>query len=1124
MAAAAAPAISQSSSAAIVKAGMPREDLELITALSSRLRSAGYAVSELDADDLSDAAKLTTDLLVLSDSSILPGKSTSSIDMYLKRGGDIIALKAPMWQASVINDHGQWLTPEDYRIQNAGTLTDHTVFDFTSTELKGWMRGTDKPDIAATYEASNDGPAPDQRSMHAVISDMNHSWDTVNSPDAGDPFKDDRTLTVFAAKGGPNTKQLSVEWMEKDGSRWIATISLLPKWRRYVLRPDDFHFWSSNPSRGGQNDQFNPKNASRMSIGMSITHTGGTPGRQEYWIGPIGTTQMTSTFDQLLSSLSQPALDTLSPGYKFFDMSGVSDLKVRSDQTMIGQTQIPVPSTMLSPHPRPTGGGFEKGRTWRWIPLLEARTADGEWRGTPATLTVNSDGPYKGSVWASFGVTDTDWYKSPNVLDMIGKLAERMRDSIYIVDGGTNFYTYFDDQKMKLGIRAANFGRQIRSGLTAMVTLTETATGKQVVQRKWSLNMKPGEIRSVSDIWKPGSWPEGRFTATAEILDGDRVIDRVVHDVHVWRPSAVKEFVAIKDGDMQLGGKRWRAYGVNYMPSTCIASEDWQYLAYWLRASSYDSEAAERDLKHIKDMGFNSVSIFLFHESMKSQNLLDVLRIIKDLGLKANLSLRPGTPMNFEWEKIKEMIEYYRLKDCDTVFAYDLAWEPMIGTWEMRKEWDPQWQEWIMERYGSLMNAERDWKYPVPRDESGKVTNPKTEDFTDKGLRMTSAYRRFLDTLLYKKYNEARRLVKSIDPNHAVSFRMAEAGNPTWRRTDALVYDFPYLAGAVDIMEPEGYGRIGNWDAVKPGRFEYEYSRLTAPHLPIFWAEVGKHAWDSSTMSTPEFYLQAQADFYKDFNRMMIESGFDGVFYWWYPGGYRWDEKSDYGIINPDGSDRPVTKVIRENAKNLIDGPSAKPVDYWIGIDRDAYPDGLGGIYNKAEAEFWDAVSKGFTPGLKTAGTGTTSANCPLIAVGNTPCNGSNPPKYLDSSIETLEIQNADGKWEKVVKGSKVTVSADRPVLGRITLMNLGEAQWIATDIPGAVYIVSEGSNGLMKTRIPSPVPHLNSLTVNNVEFAHGGLDGDAAITIGLLADGRTRFGERFRITLKSQVDIPVMK
>ena len=44
---------------------------------------------------------------------------------------------------------------------------------------------------------------------------------------------------------------------------------------------------------------------------------------------------------------------------------------------------------------------------------------------------------------------------------------------------------------------------------------------------------------------------------------------------------------------------------------------------------------------------------------------------------------------------------------------------------------------------------------------------------------------------------------------------------------------------------------------------------------------------------------------------------YDGVAWWWYPGGYRVNERSDFGIINPDGTDRPVTKVIREFGPKL---------------------------------------------------------------------------------------------------------------------------------------------------------------------------------------------------------------
>ena len=41
--------------------------------------------------------------------------------------------------------------------------------------------------------------------------------------------------------------------------------------------------------------------------------------------------------------------------------------------------------------------------------------------------------------------------------------------------------------------------------------------------------------------------------------------------------------------------------------------------------------------------------------------------------------------------------------------------------------------------------------------------------------------------------------------------------------------------------------------------------------------------------------------------RLLIESGADGVYFWWYPGGFRVNENSDYGIINPDGTDQRST-------------------------------------------------------------------------------------------------------------------------------------------------------------------------------------------------------------------------
>ncbi|MGC8862889.1 MAG: hypothetical protein ACP5R5_08960, partial [Armatimonadota bacterium] len=779
---------------------MAGENANLVEALSAEIGRAGYSVTRIDFRALCDASALSPsrfDLLVLPDAGALPVRSMPVLEGYLKGGGDIIALNTPMWQRALMEHDGRWLTRDEYQRETAAALPAHVIFDFASTGISDWQRSSNDVSIESTWRTEDAGPGPGLCSLHVSIPKLT-GWDTLHHEAGPKPFAVGDTLTVFSAKGGPNTGQLAIEWIENDGSRWIAVVPLTTEWRQYMLAPGDFRFWQSNPSRGFSGDRFKPENAARISVGLAFTHTASVgEGPHEYWIGPIGTAKITAELGEILGASETPRLDTLSPGYKLFDCRDVAALRVRSDQAIVDAADLPLPKVIRSVQPRPTGGGFDKGRAWRWIPLVEARSAAGEWRGVPAALTIHADGPYKGGVWASFGVGDTEWYASPAVLKLIGQIARRMRDPVFLVDGGAQFYTYFVGQEVRLGVRAANLGG---AGVDLKASVVVSRGGRPtVVAHAWKIALGPGETRSVSDVARI-NWSSDGLSVTAELVRDRKVIDRVVHEIHLWQPNEQRRFVTVADGEFRLDGKRWRPHGVNYMPSSGIGAEDGEYFERWLGARSYDPEVIQRDLEHIKDIGFNSVSIFIYSDSTEAQNLLDILRRLDKLGLKANLSLRPGTPMEFLWPEIRKIIEYYKLWDNDTVFAYDLAWEPMFGGHEDRKKWDREWESWIVERYGSVENAENDWGFKTPRDESGRITNPLPHQIDADGewRVMVAAYRRFLDTLLYKKYAEARRLVRTIDPNHLVSFRMSEAGNPNFRWGGCIPYDFPYLAAAVD--------------------------------------------------------------------------------------------------------------------------------------------------------------------------------------------------------------------------------------------------------------------------------------------------------------------------------------
>ena len=80
---------------------------------------------------------------------------------------------------------------------------------------------------------------------------------------------------------------------------------------------------------------------------------------------------------------------------------------------------------------------------------------------------------------------------------------------------------------------------------------------------------------------------------------------------------------------------------------------------------------------------------------------------------------------------------------------------------------------------------------------------------------------------------------------------MQHAGDPTHNAPGLLPYDFWGLRHAVDIWEPEAYGRIGDWERVKAGRFTADYARLCNPNLPIVWAEIGNSVWDMARMAPP---------------------------------------------------------------------------------------------------------------------------------------------------------------------------------------------------------------------------------------------------------------------------------
>lgn len=942
---------------------------EVARKLSGALGDVGLTVTVLDAEAAANPFLVTPahfDLLVVANAQRVPEPAVHSIAEYARAGGKLVVLGGPAFRDILYPLGDRWLTAGEIRGELARLARPRNVlFDFDAEPIAEWRRESNSEAVSSITAAPDGGG----NCAHIAIRDLT-GWDSFASPELPVSPPAEHLLTCFRVKGDGSTTQIAVEWRERDGSRWIAVAPVTTEWTDIALTPTDFAYWHDSPStgRGHSGDRFRPENAVSLVLGLAFTHThavGG--GDHDLWVDDIATAPLPEGFDEAAlapKGADLPSIEGISPSYKTYLITEAEQLVTDPRQALWSSEGLAVPPGCRAAHPRPQGTGFDKNRRWRWIPLLNAVRADGKTAGAVAVLVLSGSAPYEHGIWLSVPTSDPDFLASDPIVGLVADIVPRMLDGVFLYEGGSQYYAYEDGEEITLGAELVSFGRG--SGECELwVTVTPAEGGDPLFSRIYELSVSPGGRQRVSETWAPGTLPGTDYRVTMSLIADGEEIDRLEHPLTIWRPNVQPAFMTAEKGDFVLGGRKWYAHGVNYMPSSGIGIEDMEYFEHWLDPRPYDPDIIEEDLADIADIGFNMVSVFIYYRSLESHNLWDLLTRCERHGLKVNLSLRPGTPMDFRWNEMRALIERHRLAECDTVFAYDLAWEPVFGWYQSRCAWDAEWEGWIRARYGDLRAAETAWGFSVPR-RDGSVTGPSDQQLSGDGpwRRMVADYRRFVDDLIHEKYSRARELVRSVDPNHLVSFRMSMAGDPTCSPA-IFPYDFRGLRNAVDIMEPEAYGRIGDWESVKPGWFTVAYSRCVAPDLPVMWAEFGCSTWDMTTMATAPDRLRFAEQFYRDFYEMALRSGSNGTVCWWFPGGFRWGENSDYGILNPDRSWRGVTRVINEYARRMTEEREVPAPDTLIPVSRDAHPEGIYGIYAEVKDAFWAAVEQGLTPGLQ---------------------------------------------------------------------------------------------------------------------------------------------------------------
>lgn len=1081
---------------------------QFYSALRQQMTQSNIEVHELGPEQLAaelDKTESKGNILLLPNAVSFPADAKEPLLKFLRRGNHLLALSGPAFSQMMLNANGQWVTKEglnDILADSDGNI----IFDFSKVDISQWTRSSGSMQNAAEHIVEPPSSEHPSAALHMKISKLDN-WDTFVSPALVNPFRNGQTVTTFSAKGGPNTTELLIEWREKDGSRWMSSVKLTQEWKKYALTPADFHFWAdgSPANRGGAGDMFKPENASIFTVGLSNSLTSiklGIP--HEYWISDVKAVK--NPYSDI--DYGQPILESISPQYKIYP---VHDCTVRSADGGSSLANVDIAYASIQ---RPFGIGSDSVRKMRQIPLLYAYDKDGGNRGIVGHLFLNTLGNYSGSIWGYIGIPQNDLERNAQtIIPCVISMIERMNRGLFLSNAGSDHFAYADGERTIAGAYVLDLtGKQADVQLKTSIIANGKVVSEAVVSGTAPAGNRPTGIFTNSEQLDPGL-----YTIKSILISNGIEIDNVSHEFQVIRYGKLtkQNTVVLASPDFMLNGRKWYPFGMNYWPRYSIGLEPGDYWLHWLTPDQYDPAMIESDLSLAKSLGMNMLSI-QYGKIDQARPLMDLLSRAEKHGIKLHIFLPTTHPLWPDLEQAKAMIKAAHLQESPAVWAYDLGWEVNVGQYNARRNFDKDWQQWVIDRYGSIENAKNDWKYDAPIVD-GVLTGPSDQQLINDGewRIYVAAYRLFWDDRISFGYRKVREAIRSVDKVHLMGARSGYGGTGAIWIADHLPFDLLSGAKHLDFVSPEAYNIGGDRKGFLKGGFHVAYGRHFSGGKPIYWAEygsplfVGMDPQNYKNEYTDEQYERERA-YYEGMIRMTIDTYSNGSGGWWWPGGLRVDERSDFGIINPDGTPRPAALEFKKAAAEYHAPRDVPSPNVFIDIDRDKYVSGYAGVFEEGSRKYIDLFDSGRFPGVRTGGTGTTSANVPLTAVGNVPYNGNNPLKFINAEFNWIKI---NGKV--ISNGETIIVKKNDPIVVEASIGNTAEAKWLApsTSSIGGVFLVAKWEGQSKEIPIRADTEFLGDASVLKTTLKKHALD-KATFTFRMRAKDRADFGEVMRITI----------
>lgn len=200
------------------------------------------------------------------------------------------------------------------------------------------------------------------------------------------------------------------------------------------------------------------------------------------------------------------------------------------------------------------------------------------------------------------------------------------------------------------------------------------------------------------------------------------------------------DFVTIKDGNFYLKGKEWFPYGANYWPVYGVNPPSESGFTgpdpdYWLGSAYYRPEVIELDCEKMRSLGFTCVATQASLNPDTWPALKDFLARCLANNIRVILSFYQVNPFRIPYENtcnensLDPIFSALDLAHNPAIFAYDIAWEPVLGTWSQefsdvgfRASYDGIWSRFIEKEFGTVNRANQFFGEMVAQKRAGKAS------------------------------------------------------------------------------------------------------------------------------------------------------------------------------------------------------------------------------------------------------------------------------------------------------------------------------------------------------------------------------------------------------------------